>query len=438
MEGPIVMRFFNVCIINALVIGCTLALPLSHLAQAEIGKDPTLQEEPRFIQVAAKNKEQRSEIANTGMSIEAVRSDSVWGFADPTSLKALRAGGFEILGNFDASVARGGHDTAFGAVGGGSERDFPPSDSRFHNYSELVVELNTLQAENRGLVKLQSIGKTIEGRDILAVHLNTSAQALETGQSGKPGVVFMGNHHAREHLSAEIPLMLIQYLLRNQKDPQISALLENRDIWIVPMVNPDGVEYDIAGGRYRSWRKNRKDNGDGTFGVDLNRNYGFKWGTGGSSTSTSSDVYMGKAPFSEPETQAVRDFVSAHVNTKVLLSFHTFSELILYPWGHKYDGIETTRDQQTFQKLASTMAQWNHYTPEQASDLYIASGDTTDWAYGTHGIFAFTFELSPKDMWSGGGFYPGQGVIDRVFEDNLRPALYLLEVADNPYKVLTQ
>jgi carboxypeptidase T len=85
--------------------------------------------------------------------------------------------------------------------------------------------------------------------------------------------------------------------------------------------------------------------------------------------------------------------------------------------------------------MAKTMAGWNHYTPEQASDLYIASGDTVDWAYGTHGIFAFTFELSPSDMMDG-GFYPGAGVIDRVFNDNLKPCLYLIDVAGDPYQVL--
>ncbi len=81
------------------------------------------------------------------------------------------------------------------------------------------------------------------------------------------------------------------------------------------------------------------------------------------------------------------------------------------------------------------MAQWNHYTPQQASDLYIASGDTTDWAYGKHGIFAFTFELSPSDMMDG-GFYPGARILDRVFRDNLQPCLYLIDLADNPHRAL--
>jgi carboxypeptidase T len=145
---------------------------------------------------------------------------------------------------------------------------------------------------------------------------------------------------------------------------------------------------------------------------------------------------MGPQPFSEPETQAVRDFVRAQKNTKILLTFHTFSELILYPWGHTHDPIANTKDLAVFKTMAKTMAQWNHYTPQASSDLYIASGDTTDWAYGELGIFAFTFEMSPGSMSGANGFYPGPKMIDRAFNDNLKPCLYLLQVAGDPYSVI--
>jgi carboxypeptidase T len=233
-----------------------------------------------------------------------------------------------------------------------------------------------------------------------------------------------------------MPLMLAEHLLKNRTTAQIGNLLENRDIWIIPMVNPDGAEYDIATGSYRMWRKNRRNNGGGTFGVDLNRNYGYGWGTGGSSNNPSSDTYMGTAPFSEPETQAIRDFVTSHRdNVSTVISYHTFSELILYPWGGKYDAIENTNDRRVHEIMAQQMAQWNGYTPQQSSDLYIASGDTCDWAYGELGKVTFTFELSPKSQWNG-GFYPGAGVIDRVFQANLRPMLYMIDLADDPYRVL--
>lgn len=380
----------------------------------------------RFVQVEAHTREDRSAIANLGVSIEAVRSDSVWVIGHSKDVKKLAQAGHKILGNFDISVSRGGHNNFFG---------FPPEDARFHSYDKLQKELADLQSQNPNLVSVQSIGKSVENRDLLAIHINTSSEELKSGQSNKPGIIFMGNHHAREHVSLEIPLMLAQYLVSHQNDAFLSSLLKTRDIWIIPSVNPDGAEFDVSTGRYKWWRKNRRNNQDGTYGVDLNRNYGFKWGTGGSDSETSSEVYKGVSPFSEPETQAVRDFVKSHANTKILLSFHTFSELILYPWGHSYDAIGNAKDLAAFEKMAKTMAKWNNYTPEQASELYIASGDTTDWAYGELGIFAFTFELSPNSV-LGGGFYPGAKVLDKVFQSNLQPCLYLINMAADPYQSL--
>jgi carboxypeptidase T len=324
------------------------------------------------------------------------------------------------------AVGRGGHEIL----------DFPEKDKRFHNYAELTAELNGIQNRNRSLVKIVSIGKSLEGRDIWAIHINTDQESLKSNQSTKPGIIYLGAHHAREHLSAEIPLMFADYILAQSTDTKIEALLENRDIWIIPMVNPDGAEYDIASGSYKMWRKNRRKNKDSTYGVDLNRNYGYMWGGEGASDNPTSDVYRGPEAFSEPETQAVRDWIESHANLKTLLSLHTFSELILYPWGYTYDAITNQKDAQTFEKMAKTMATWNQYKPQQSSDLYITSGDTTDWAYGKHGIFAFTFELSPSSL-GGGGFYPGAGVIDKVFEANIKPLLYLLDLTDDPYRALT-
>ena len=124
-------------------------------------------------------------------------------------------------------------------------------------------------------------------------------------------------------------------------DARIKALVDSREIWIVPMVNPDGVEYDIATGSYRSWRKNRQPNsGSSAVGTDLNRNWGFQWGCcGGSSGTFSSETYRGPSPFSAPETQRVRDFVNSRVvggaqQIKAHIDWHTYSELILWPYGY--------------------------------------------------------------------------------------------------------
>lgn len=421
-KSTFLLHFF---LLTTLLTGASIQLAPSAWSDSSNGTAVT-ENGMKFIQISAKSKEKRSEIANTGVSIESVLSDSVWALANDKQINALTEQGFQILGNLALDTARGDDKTTF---------NFPEGDARFHTYEQLLSALEKIQTAYPEFTAIQSIGKSIEGRDIWAIHFNTSSDDLKSGKSNKPGILFTGNHHAREHLSLEVPLMLAEYLANNHGEAAVNDLLMTRDIWIIPMVNPDGAEFDIATGRYKWWRKNRRNNQDGTFGVDLNRNYGYKWGTGGADSNTSSEVYKGTEAFSEPETQAIRDFVSSHSNLKALLTFHTFSELILFPWGHTYDGIANAKDLAVFQKMAKTMAEWNHYKPQQSSDLYIASGDTTDWAYGEHGIFAFTFELSPGSMF-GGGFYPGAKVIDRVFKDNLKPCLYLIQMAGDPYQVL--
>ena len=306
--------------------------------------------------------------------------------------------------------------------------DFPTADEKYHNYAEMTEFLQNLAKQYPSLVKLESIGKSVLGKDMWALHFhpeNSNAPEL-------PGIAFMGGHHAREHLSVEVPLYLANYLLVNSSLPEIKKLLESREIWIIPLVNPDGTEYDIDPS-YQMWRKNRKKNDNGSYGVDLNRNYGFQWGKEGSSSNPNSETYRGKAPFSEPETQAIRDFILGHSNIKMLISYHTFSELILYPWGYTYQDIENPQDLGAFQRMAQHMAKLTGYKPQPISDLYLSSGDTTDWAYGERGIFAFTFELSPSSQWEG-GFYPGD-IISKTFDDNIEAALFAVEQAGHPRDV---
>jgi carboxypeptidase T len=379
----------------------------------------TLDSNLYWMKIRAHDKFERSVIANTGVSIETTREDFV---AATGTLEEKEA--IEKLGWLETSFPL----TA--------AMDFPTKDAAFHNYSELTQKIQDLQKTYPKILKVSSAGKSSEGRDMWALRISGNlAQA-----DNLPAIIYMGGHHAREHLSVELPLYYAEYFLSEytKGNPRVVNLLNGRDIHIIPAVNPDGLEYDVENESYKYWRKNRSHNNDGTYGVDLNRNYGFQWGTGGSSTNTSSDTFMGPKPFSEPETLAIKTYVETHQNITILLSFHTFSELILYPWGHKFTGIEVTRDQQVHQTMAEKMAEWNNYTPQQSSALYQASGDTTDWSYGEHKIISFTFELDPANNGWGGnaGFYPGAGVIPGVQQKNLEPVLYLLEHADNPYRVL--
>lgn len=373
-----------------------------------------------WMKIRATDKFQRSVIADTGVSIEAVREDFV-----------------AAVGNFEEKEALeklGWVETSFPMSA--EMMSFPGQDDAYHDYPELTQKLQDLQKTYPQILKVSSIGKSIENRDIWVMRISGNlAQA-----DNLPAIIYMGGHHAREHLSVELPLFYAEYFLSEyaKGNPRIVNLLNGRDIHIIPAVNPDGLEYDISGGRYKLWRKNRARNSDGSYGVDLNRNYGYQWGTGGSSSNPGSDTYKGPKPFSEPETQAIKAYVEAHQNITTLLSFHTFSELVLYPWGHKYSSIDITRDFEVHKKMAEKMAEWNGYQPMQSSALYQASGDTTDWSYGEHKIISFTFELDPTNSGWGGsdGFYPGAGVIPAVQQKNLEPVLYLLQYADNPYRVL--
>lgn len=370
-----------------------------------------------WLKVSAKDKFQRSIIANTGAAIERIEDDYVMALASHDTKRELEQMGLVLESKPSFWVM-----------------DFPAADAEYHNYFELEEELFNLNSNYPEITKLTSLGKTFEGRTIWNLQISgnmASAQNL-------PAALFVGGHHAREHLSVEIPLMLASHLLKAYKagDARIVRLLNTRMIYVIPALNVDGLEFDIASGKYQYWRKNRKPNSDRTFGVDLNRNYSYKWGTGGSSKRPGDETFMGLAPFSEPETKALKDFIDATPNINVLLSFHTFSELILYPWGWSGSKVTDEKPRRIFETMARQMATWNKYKPQQASDLYIASGDLTDWAFGEHGIIGFTFELDPKDTFSRDGFYPGAKVIPEVFRKNLEPSLYLIEYADDPTRVL--
>lgn len=372
-----------------------------------------------WVVVEAPSKSARNALVEAGVSIEEVMGSRVGGVAAPKALAKLKALGVPYI---SAALK-----DRFG------ELAFPAEDSPFHDYAETEAALRGLAAAAPELASLFSIGKSHGGKALHALRLNSSAKGYDE-PSKKPGIIFLGTHHAREHLSTEVPLLIAKHLVENRAKPEIARLLATRDIYFVPMVNPDGVEYDLRGDTYHMHRKNLRDNKDGSVGVDLNRNYDFRWCQGGASRDTESDTYCGPSAFSEPETQAVRDFVrSRKDNVKILLSYHTFSELILYPWGGADEDIPNAKDLATYKAMAGEMGKMTGYRPQKSSDLYVATGDTTDWSYGELGIFSFTFELTPKSMWSG-GFYPGAKAIAPTVAANIRPALYLIDLADDPHR----
>ncbi|MCJ2564463.1 MAG: M14 family metallopeptidase, partial [Candidatus Thermoplasmatota archaeon] len=324
-----------------------------------------------------------------------------------------------------------------------------PSDgvTDYHTYDEMVTELDQVVADHSPIVSLISIGSTYEGRDIWAMKISDNPQIEED----EPEVYFNCMHHAREWLTLEFCLYVIEVLTDGYGvNMTITDMINGRQLWIVPMVNPDGRTYD--GGddptSYTNWRKNRSPNGDGTYGTDLNRNYGWMWGGAGSRDLTWTQTYRGSGPFSELETSAIRDFVMQH-DFVFAISYHTYSQLILYPWGNTEN---ITEDDDILSTLATEMSNrvtnkagssYPGYTPQKASDLYLTTGTDDDWLYGEMGILSFTFELYPH--WNDAdpavsfpynGFHPREDKILPVCEDNLAAALFLLEIADNPFQVM--
>jgi hypothetical protein len=252
----------------------------------------------------------------------------------------------------------------------------------------------------------------------------------------EPEVFICALHHAREAATVNVSMYIINYLTDNYTDPYVASLIDNREIYIFPVINPDGKGYDDSGGTSGSglmWRKNRQPC-TGGIGTDLNRNYAYMWGGAGSSGYCTNELFRGYEPFDAPETAAVRDFFYAHPDINVLLTYHSYSNLVLWPWGCTYDPIADADDRQVHEIMGTQYASYTGYTPQQASDLYICTGTTDDWSYAATmndamPCFSFTVEM-------GNEFYPPVSVLPQMCTDNCDGAIYFIDCADNPYKVL--
>lgn len=266
------------------------------------------------------------------------------------------------------------------------------------------------------IAELCEIGRSVENRPIWALRIGER-------KASATKIAFMGCHHAREWLAVEVPFLLADFLLTNSASEPIATWLATGEIWVVPMVNPDGHEFTRTSDRL--WRKNRRRNGDGSIGVDPNRNYGYMWGTLNVNTSShvpSDETYVGPRAFSEPETRAVRDLIGREL-FRGLITYHSYSQLILYPWGYTNDPIVDIADRNAMSTLATNMSarikavHSTQYVAEQSSKLYPTAGDTTDWTYGVYRIPSITIELRPRTV-AEGGFVVPASQIQPTFEEN--------------------
>jgi len=346
-----------------------------------------------------------------GLDVWEVRPDHLVLQADEAQAARLEAMGYQVEQLHTTESYLSDFATAR-AVGG------------YHTVQTLEQDLRRLANDSPEIVELHEIGRSVENRPLWALRIG---ERRGTG----PKVAVLGCHHAREWISVEVPYRLAEHLVANASADPVRRWLQEGEVWVAPMVNPDGHEYTRT--KDRLWRKNRRRNPDGSVGVDPNRNYGYMWGVLNVNTSShvpSDETYVGPRAFSEPEVRAVRNLVARELVSGVL-TYHSYSQLILYPWGYTSRPVDDDADLLSMRGLAEEMQRLvkgvhgRTYTAQQASELYPTAGDTTDWAYGEYDVPAFTVELRPASALDGGFILPADQ-IEPCWEENRPAALEFL------------
>ncbi len=290
--------------------------------------------------------------------------------------------------------------------------------------NSIVWYMNELVLRYPNLASMVNIGTTLQGRTIWGLRVTNSAT------SNKPGVVYFGGEHAREWITTTVPTYFARHLLSQYGlDSAVTNLVNNVEFYLIPVFNVDGYEYSRSTDRY--WRKNRRSNGNGTFGVDLNRNWSVGWGGAGSSGVSNTETYRGSAPFSEPETQVLRDFFLSRPNIRAQLDIHSYSQLVLWPFGYT---STHSPDQSVYSEIGNTMRNLISSvfgTPFTAgpvySTIYPASGISVDWTYAERNILSYTFEL--RDT----GFFGFTLPADQIVPSNQELTGALLHLANSDW-----
>lgn len=288
----------------------------------------------------------------------------------------------------------------------------------FYTFAEVVQQLDTMAMLYPHLISArESVGVSIEGRKIWAVKISDHPDINETGE---PEVLYTALHHAREPQGMMTLLYYMWWLLENRGvNPEATYLVNNRQMWFIPVMNPDGYVYNQttnpSGGGM--WRKNRRNN-SGSYGVDLNRNYGpfYMWNAsnGGSSTTPSSDTYRGTAPFSEPELQAIDAFMRAR-NIKTCLNYHTYGNYLIYPYGYL---SRENGDSLLYRDWTYDMTFTGRYTngTDQQTVNYSTRGNSDDYMYADT-TKPRTYAMTPEVGTT--GFWPSSSEIFPLAIENL-------------------
>ncbi|TLS42474.1 zinc carboxypeptidase [Streptomyces montanus] len=317
------------------------------------------------------------------------------------------------------------------------------------NLKEEIVKTGQ---QHPSLTKVVSIGKSLQGQDILALKLTKGAKKTKDG--AKPSVLYVSNQHAREWITPEMTRRLMHYYLDNYgKDKRVTRLVNSTELWFVLSANPDGYDWTFKADGDRQWRKNMRDiNGDGAWttgdGVDLNRNFAYKWGYDdeGSSPYPTSQTYRGAAPGSEPETKAL-DAFEKRIGFEYGINYHSAAELILYGVG--WQVATPSPDDVLYKSLAGTPEKpaIPGYRPQVSSELYTTNGEADGHASNVNGTAMFTPEMStcqsasnvdPNDAWNAADcesiftFPDDEKLIQQEFAKNVPFALSVAETAAKP------
>jgi hypothetical protein len=297
-------------------------------------------------------------------------------------------------------------------------------------YYEMQDTLQALAAAYPTICTRFSLGLTPQGRSLWCLKISDNVGMDE----GEPACFFNGATHAREPLGTNCCVAFATRILSEYGSDSVSTwLIDNREILIAPVMNPDGYVYNSdSGGCESNWRKNRRSPMPPDIGVDLNRNYGYKWGYSnwGSSFRPQDETYRGPSPFSEPETQIIRDFL-AEYEPHNCMDFHSFGRYNMYPWG--YAKVRPP-DQAMLEEVVDTFQSNNHYpishTGQVYAAIYACNGISVDWEYsdttGKFVTYAFICELGINDFWYG---WVDSSYINNECNLNVPNLYYLTRVA---------
>jgi len=299
----------------------------------------------------------------------------------------------------------------------------------YRTLAEIDAKLDALAAAAPTLASTFTIGNSFQARPIRGIRISAPDLAGNP-RSARPAVLFNGTQHAREWISPATNMYIADSLVEGYGvDPRITTVLQTTEIIVIPVVNPDGYAFTWQSpGGNRLWRKNRRANAGGTIGVDLNRNWSFGWGGLGASTTPSSDTYRGPSPFSEPESAAMRDFISGEPRIRATIDFHSYSQLILSPWGNIPDlPPEAVLFDDLNAQLVASIASVNglvYRAGPTYETIYPASGGALDWSYGARGLLGLSIEL--RDLGENGFILPADQIVP-TGQENLAAALTLAE-----------